>query len=335
MISMINIRNYNKINLYDLQTSDEFIIQLKKREEYKENEIPSLVSNTMFKTMFYNTKRLKYSAKFISYYIEISFEDLLKNLKLVKSELDKEYNDTKEERSDYVAEMNGTKINIEVNNNDSKETMERNMEYAFRLYSEKIKIGEDYKDNYNQTIQINLNNFSFKGYDKIEDIFTFQSDDGMVLNNKITIIEIFLPNLRKKCYNQGKESLTEKERYILGLVEQDKDFSKEIGKDMDIVIDYVDEAGNVTKGTNFGEAYDKEWALKDQGKREGIKIGKKEGIQIGKREGIQIGKREGIREITWNLYQNGVDTHLILKSTNLSKEELDDIIKMKTEENTK
>ncbi|MBR2827800.1 MAG: hypothetical protein IKE70_01020 [Bacilli bacterium] len=121
----------------------------------------------------------------------------------------------------------------------------------------------------------------------------------------------------------------------MGLVEQDKDFSKEIGKDMDIVIDYVDEAGNVTKGTNFGEAYDKEWALKDQGKREGIKIGKKEGIQIGKREGIQIGKREGIREITWNLYQNGVDTHLILKSTNLSKEELDDIIKMKTEENTK
>ena len=113
----------------------------------------------------------------------------------------------------------------------------------------------------------------------------------------------------------------------MGLVEQDKDFSKEIGKDMDIVIDYVDEAGNVTKGTNFGEAYDKEWALKDQGKREGIKIGK--------REGIQIGKREGIREIAWNLYQNGVDTHLILKSTNLSKEELDDIIKMKTEENTK
>ena len=65
---------------------------------------------------------------------------------------------------------------------------------------------------------------------------------------------------------------------------------------MDIVIDYVDEAGNVTKGTNFGEAYDKEWALKDQGKR----------------EGIQIGKKEGIREIAWNFYQNGVDIDLIL-----------------------
>ena len=96
---------------------------------------------------------------------------------------------------------------------------------------------------------------------------------------------------------------------------------KEIEKKMNIMIDYVDKAGNVTKGTNFGETYDKEWALKDQGKREGIQIGKREGAM------------EKTREIAWNFYQNGVDLNLILKSTNLSKEEFDDIIKKKTEEN--
>lgn len=34
------------------------------------------------------------------------------------------------------------------------------------------------------------------------------------------------------------------------------------------MIEYVNEAGEVTMGTNFGEAYDKEWALQDQGRKE-------------------------------------------------------------------
>ena len=29
------------------------------------------------------------------------------------------------------------------------------------------------------------------------------------------------------------------------------------------MIDYVNEAGEVSRGTNFGESYDKEWALLD------------------------------------------------------------------------
>ena len=33
------------------------------------------------------------------------------------------------------------------------------------------------------------------------------------------------------------------------------------------MIEYVNEAGEVTMGTNLGEAYDKEWALLNQGRR--------------------------------------------------------------------
>jgi len=266
---MVNIRDYDKLYLYEMGVSCEFRLDLKRWEDLGENEKPSILSNTMFKTMLYNTKRLKYSAKLISYFIDVSYLELLSSMKLVKNELDKDYNDSKEERSDFVAEVGDTKINIEINNNDSIETMERNMEYAHRLYAERVKIGESYKGKYNQVIQLNINNFAFKGNDKIIDIYSFQNDCGIVLNKKIIIIEIFVPNLRKKCYNLGKESLSEAEKYILALVEQDKDFSIDIGGDIDIMIEYVDDAGNVTMGTNFGEAYDKEWALKDQGRREG------------------------------------------------------------------
>ena len=149
---MLKIRNYNKTNLYDLERSKEFVLKLKKLEDMGENEKPSILSNTMFKTMFYNSKRLKYSVKFISYYLDISYEELIKNIRLVKSELDKESNDMKEERSDYVAEINNSKINIEVNNTNSVEVMERNLEYAFRLYGERVRIGKKYNNIYNQVI---------------------------------------------------------------------------------------------------------------------------------------------------------------------------------------
>ena len=304
---MVNIRDYNKLYLYEMGVSNEFRLYLKKWEDLGENEKPSILSNTMFKTMLYNTKRLKYSAKLISYFIDVTYEELLSSMKLVKNELDKYYNDSKEERSDFVAEVGDTKINIEINNNDSIETMERNMEYAHRLYAERVKIGESYKDKYNQVIQLNLNNFAFKENDKIIDIYSFQNDCGIVLNKKIIIIEIFVPNLRKKCYNLGKESLSEAEKYILALVEQDKEFSIDIGGDIDIMIEYVDDAGNVTMGTNFGESYDKEWALKDQGRREG--------------------KIEEKKELALKLHELKVDNNIIIQATGLSIEELKNMVK--------
>ena len=292
-----------------MEKNREFILKMKSFKDLGDNEKPSILSNTMFKTMFYNTKRIKYSAKLLSYYLDISYEELLNNIKLVKNELDKEYNDSKEERSDYVCDINESKINIEINNNDSIETMERNTEYAFRLYSEKIKIGRTYKYNYNQVIQININNFSFIGNDKIVDIYSFQNEKGIVLNDKITIIQIYVPNLRKKCYTIGKENLKEEEKYLLGLVEEDNDFSKEIGKDLDIVIEYVNEAGEVTMGTNFGEAYDKEWALLDQGRREG--------------------REEERKEIAVKMYKKEIDIKTISELTKLSIDEILELSKEK------
>ncbi len=298
---------------------------MKKYSDLGKNEKPSILSNTMFKTMFYNTKRLKYSVKLISYFVDISYEELFHSIKLVKNELDKEYNDTKEERSDYVCDINGSKINIEVNNNDSVDTMYRNMEYAFRLYTERVKIGKKYHNLYNQVIQINLNNYSFIGNDKVIDIFSFQNEDGIVLNDKITIIEIYVPNLRKKCYTLGKDRLSELEKYLLGLIEEDNEISLDMAKEIEIMIDYVNEAGEVTKGTNFGESYDKEWALQDQGRREGIEIGKNQGIEIGKSQGIEIGKSL----IIMNLFESGMNVEEISKATKVSEEEVKEIISKK------
>ena len=107
------------------------------RKPLEEGEKISILSDSMFKTMFQNENRLKFSCKFLSYFLDTTYEELLDNIHLAKNESDKKREKDKGERCDYVANINGTYVNIEVNNNSSLETMERNIEIAKNL----LKLG--------------------------------------------------------------------------------------------------------------------------------------------------------------------------------------------------
>ena len=117
------------------------------------------------------------------------------------------------------------------------------------------------------------------------------------LSNKLIFVQIYVPNLRKKWYTKGIKSLSEEEKYILALVEMDLDKLNDLGGE-NIMDEYVKEAEEVSFEDWFGEAYDKEWALKDEGKRE---------------EKIEIAK---------NMLKDNVDINLIKKYTNLTEEEI-------------
>ena len=122
--------------------------------KYKDK--PSIVSDTMFKTMFQTEKRIKYSA--YSLLTKLKYEELLRNMKLITNELTKKRRNAKGERSDFVAKINGAYINIEVNNNKDIKTYERNLGYVFKLYYQNIS-GEEY--DFNMVFQINFNNFAY------------------------------------------------------------------------------------------------------------------------------------------------------------------------------
>ena len=360
---MLRVRGDNPNLLYDRKIIKEHAVEYRKLN--KDVTKASIMSDVMFKTMLQNNSRLKYSARFISYYLDIEEDELLKSIKLVKNELDKKKLDEKGERCDYVAEVNGTTINIEVNNNEKKEVMERNMEYAHRLYSKNVKIGS--KEGYRQVIQINLNNFAFEGNDKIVDTYYMQNSEGIKLNYKLIFIQIYIPNLRKKCYNEGKDNLSKEEKYALLLVEPDVELSKELAEGDNLMEEYLDEAKEVSEWDDIGESYDKEWALRDQGVTDGIIKGKEEkkiemvramliqGINIelvSKCSGLSIEEVAKIREtveinpgesydkelireeqsrinearrIASNMLKSDMDINLISKYTGLSIQEIKNI----------
>ena len=330
---MVGIKGYKFKTLHDLELDNEYVLKLSRN--IKKGQKISILSDTMLKAMFQNENRIKYSAKFLSYFIDVEYEDILNNICLAKNELDKNNENDKGERCDYVALLSDTSLNIEVNNNSSLEVLERNMEYAHRLYSKKIRRGEE-NYQYTQVIQFNLNNFAFKGNDKIVDIYTVTNDDNIGLSNKLIFVQIYVPNLRKKWYTKGMKSLSEEEKYILALVEMDLDKLNDLGGE-NIMDEYVKEAEEVSFEGGVGEAYDKEWALRDQGYRDGLSQGKAEGKAEGfsqgkvegREEGRAEGKTEGINqrniEIARNMLKDNIPVESISKYTSLSIDEINSL----------
>ena len=84
------------------------------------------------------------------------------------------------------------------------------------------------------------------------------------------------------------------------------------------MIEYVNEAGEVTMGTNFGEAYDKEWALLDQGRRDGLE----EGLE----KGLEKGREEGEKNIIINMYKSELSKEEISKMTGIEIEKIEKYI---------
>ena len=298
--------------VYDDKVTRKYAVKLGK---LKKGEKLSIVSDAMFKSMFQTHGKEKYACYLISQFTDYSYEDLLENISIVKNELDKENAYKKGLRCDFVADIRGTKINVEMNNNSGYQTRDRNIDYAFRLYSSNANRGSS--DNYGTTIQINLDNYAFVGNKKIVDIYTLQNDDNKKLTNKFMVIHIYLANLREKWYTYGIENLTDAEKALLVFIEPSIADSYEFGKGNDIMEEFIKDAIKASKNEILLEAYDKEWALKDEGKREGYDSGYDSGFD----DGIEQTKIEMVR----NMLKENANIDFISKVSGLSIEKIEEI----------
>lgn len=281
-----------------------YILKLQKSSELTYHDKLSALSDTMFKAMFMNTKRKKYSCKLISYFLDISYEELLENLTFGKNELDKEKHSDKGQRADYVAYIGNSIINIEVNSSDNRKILERNLGYLDKLFAEKVKIGSDYE--YVQYIQFNINNFAFVGIDGIKDSYYIKNENNIALSKNKIIINIYIPNLLKKWYNEGTEKLTEAERFLLVIILPNIEEAKRIGGDDTIMNEYIEEAIYVSHDDKITDIYDKERIICEGFYQDGVE------------EGITLGMSRGIEKVASKLKTAGFDVKMISANTGLS-----------------
>ena len=285
---------------------------------YKGYKIP-IVSDSMFKTMINNESRMEYICYLIASIFNEDYNEVLKNTEFIKNNIDKYKNEESNKTVDLLCKIKGKILNVEVNNNTSKSSLERNLGYMFSLYSANMKRGHKY--NFNEVIQININNFRFKGRkDVLEECYITNINhipkdinDFQIYSNKIRIINIYLSNIRKKDYNKLKLY----EKLLLIFNENDNQLLKDLSKGDEIMEKYVKESKEASEQDEVIGMYDKE--LHD----EKLRLAEiDEYREKGFKEGHNIGRDEGIKETALNMIQKGYNITDISECTGLSLEDL-------------
>ena len=284
--------------------------KLKKIEELKKGERIPIVSDTMFHVMLNNSSRKQYSAYLIALVLNLDYEKVYDSLIFVNNKLDREKYKDSGKTVDFVCRLNGKIIGIELNNNSSKASLERNISYAADLYKSKMVSGKEY--DYETVIQININNFTFEGNSKIKEEYSLRNEEGEKLTEKLKFIHIYLPNIRKKCYN--KEKLNVLERLLLAFNEEEN--LSDITKGDRIMEEYVKDAKEASIKNEVIGLYDKE--LEDE-------FLKRATYQEGIEKGIEQGENKKSIEKAKALLQNNVDINIIVNSTGLSKDEIENL----------
>jgi len=273
-------------------------------KELKKGERIPIVSDVMFHAMLNNESRKKYVAYLLSLIINKSMDYIMKNITFSKSELDKDNYHQSKKTVDLVCKIDDDIYNIELNNTTTIESLERNIAYAIDLYKSKMYRGSKY--DYRKTLQINICNFSFEGHEKTMDEFYLRNEEGEILTEKVQIIYIYLPKIRRKYYN--KDSLSELEKLLIVFNEQETKELKKIMEGNKIMEEYHKEAKEASIEERVIGLYDKE--LYD------------EMMEYHK---LRHAKEEGKIEIAKNLLKMKMSLKDIVRATGLTIEELKEL----------
>ena len=234
--------------------------------------------------------------------ISISSEEIAFSALTVNSTADVVLNDKKDKMI----------IDIEINGYNGKHKENQTISYVCQLFLSQLRTHKDYL-NVNKVLQINIDTDDFLGYNEfIYEIYLMDTKHHQIANDNIQIYHLNLDYLRKLDYNIIKENELMKTLYffICGEDELSKvrrngdEFMKKVAEEVmkiagkEKVIPYMSEE----EMREFDKAYYSDLAREE-------------------------GREERTNEMIISLYHNGVSLDIISKSSGLSIEEIEKIIK--------
>lgn len=232
------------------------------------------------------------------------------------------------ERSKYVdliVEYKNEKIILELNNNYSG-IYTRNLFYAFNVLSNYYNTNNySYynKDSVFKVILVNLNWYKFKNNNiKAKEIETLKYPNPNIGDYILKIMNINLDYYDDLVYDK----LEKFDKLYKLLTVSDKE-ELECFKDIKELNSYSKKIENLSNSDSYMEAIMSEEMEKNLANEEAYYTGLQEGEDKGKIEGKIEGKLETQTLIVKNLLFNSIPDDIIIKSTNISKEELENIKK--------
>ena len=303
------------IPMLDRKTSKKYAYE--KKQYTKGYKIP-IISDAMFEAMINNESRKKYAALIISSALKRNYEEIYNTIEYVKNKLDKQREIEKGREVDFICKLKDEYIGIEMNNNYSKESYERNISYCMDIYKSKEIRGSKY--DFNKVVQININNFTFEGNNKEVEEYALRNEEGEYLTEKIKIINIYLPIIRNKYYTG--DSLNELDKIMLIFNEEDDKELSNLYEGDELLMEYVKDAKVASINDDVVGLYDKE-LHEELLRNTELYNAEQKGIALGEKKGLAIGEKKGIMETAKKFLKEKVDIDIISKCTGLTKEEIE------------
>lgn len=243
--------------------------------------------------------------------------------------LEKELMQGKLGKLDILATLDsGTKVDIEMQVKNQKNTIERSLFYDAGLIQESIKEAENYID-IPQIIGIWILNYDLFEEGPIHEIARIKRDyKGIILTDIMELHYIQLPKFRKNSKSVSKEL-----REWLTFIENEN--LEEIAMSKN---EYIKKAEQELEYLN-GNAYERRLAFlrnvaildanteKKAAKMEGLEEGKKEGMAKGIEKGKKEGKKNEKIQTAKRMLKKGIDIQTIIEITELTKEEIENLEK--------
>ena len=290
----------------------------------KSNDTYTPKNDVIFKELFSRKGNEKYLIELLS---KLTNENIT-SIEIRKDvTLDRSYISEKYGVLDIYATVNDSYIiDIEMQIVEYANFIARLEYYASNIISQQLGSGEDYEE-IKKSYIIAIVDYDMLKYDEeyihrtVEVIENHRED---VFSDYITKIIVELPKFRRKKVDINNVL----EQWLLFIDQTNREGVKMAMKKNENInnankeLEYLTGDEEVRRRAELRLKYKRDMnSVKLLGHQQGYELGKQEGIELGKQEGIELEKIKIIK----SLLKNGVDIETIIKSTDLTKEELERI----------
>jgi len=306
-----------------------------KKRSLAPGEIVKLCFDQAFKLMYGSQEHLEIITMLLSKILEIDYDDLEGKVTLLPLNVTgKTVGEKKSERDIVVSVKTDDKyrivIEVNVKTDFYESVMDRNIYYSMSE-SRRLVEGESY-DNMDITFLVNFNTFFInKDRKKVLDEYLLRNEEGDVLSKKYKVLNVNIEECKNLWYDnnyQGKFGLYEEDLVLLSaalMVEKESEF-KEILDLVRMKPEIKDLMEGVLTDMNkdddlVGSYYD--WK-EEQDKMNRSIINEVERKSL--KKGIELGIEQTKKEMIINMYNNKCSLELISKCTNLSVEDIKNIV---------
>ena len=294
----------------------------------KEGEIFPLYKNFMFIQIFYYHNGIERVERFISDYLDLPYNKVHNHITLLPRDIEKDKRLTSDMQLDLVLDLDGYKINIELNNSSYMGLEKRNLAYIELLGGhqyKKIRNKESkkiYKD-IKGTLQINLNNYGTNNrlitrYKLISEETMELFSDNIIIDN----VDMTKINEEYKCQNKIEEKI-----YLWCKLMNTNNIY--IFKDICDKLLPIKEAERMVEIVDYISKDEEMYLLGDE--EDQVELARESIKYTAHEEGIKEGIEEKNRDATIELHKNGISDELIMNSLHITCDQLNEYLKNKVE----